>query len=418
MRLIALVFSFASAVTLTAFAPSGILLLHRSPVGTNGRNNVKQSFVSSRTVLAAKKAKKKKKASSSGTTSGGFGAKAPTKVDELAKRAMNAKAKEVRNNPSNARIWLELGSVAVKMGDYAEAEEVFRLGNLASPGDQMLSGAHVALAGHSSHYFGGMPSTKSVENENEYNPNEFEFDTYEVNQKAEDFRTVSWTARNDRPRVQVTSSSPLLPKQECVRAIEMAEEHAANTPGGWTSSRHTQAATTDIPVKDIPPLLNWFNDKLESTLFPMLASRFPEKISSASDLRAHDAFIVKYDGDSEGSQNSLAVHTDESAFSFTIALNDRSEYEGGGTCFENIRLEGSKDDYAPLVLNADAGGVVAFPGTIRHGGAPVTKGIRYIIPLFLYLHENKSGKEKGYVTNELVECVEKAQKRQRISHSM
>ena len=49
----------------------------------------------------------------------------------------------------------------------------------------------------------------------------------------------------------------------------------------------------------------------------MLASRFPDKIKDASDIRAHDAFIVKYD--MEG-QRALPLHVDESAFSFTIAL--------------------------------------------------------------------------------------------------
>ena len=142
----------------------------------------------------------------------------------------------------------------------------------------------------------------------------------------------------------------------------------------------------------------------------MLAARYPEKIRSAQDLRAHDCFIVKYNA--EG-QNSLAKHMDESAFSFTIALNDRSEYEGGGTCFEAIRLKGSGNQYEPLTLNADAGGVVAFPGTIRHGGDPVTNGTRYIIPLFLYLYENKSGKPIGYVFDNLEPLVEVAQKRRR-----
>mmetsp|Transcript_35860 Transcript_35860/g.107049 ORF Transcript_35860/g.107049 Transcript_35860/m.107049 type:complete len:339 (-) Transcript_35860:469-1485(-) len=324
-------------------------------------------------------------------------------------RALKAKVKEVSSTPSNARSWLELGSVLMKMGDYAEVEEVFRLGDLAAPGDEMLSGAYTAIAGHSAEYFGGSPARGA-------DPRALDcpFDTYEVSQEAEDFRTVSWTGRSDRPRVQV-SREPLLPRDECARAIEIAEEHAANH-GGWTSSRHAQAATTDMPVKDIPELLEWFNSRLETHLFPMLAGRYPEKIKSADDLRAHDAFIVKYDGDKEGAQNSLATHVDESAFSFTIALNDRSEYEGGGTRFESIRLaegSGGGGDPAPLALNADAGGVVAFPGTIRHGGSPVTKGTRYIIPLFLYLHQNQSGKEKGHVSGGLEPLVEKAQRQQR-----
>ena len=365
------------------------------------------------TALPAKKGgggKKKKPAKKAG---GGFGAKVATKEETAYEKALKAKLSEVKSSPTSPRPWLELGSVLMKLGDYAEAEEVFRLGNIAAPGDDMLGGAYTAISGHSAKYFGGpLPDDKAVD------PNAIscEFDTYDVGQKAEDFRTVSWTARGDKPRVQV-SKGPLLPKKECAKAIEIAETHAASH-GGWTSSRHTQAATTDMPVKDIPELLDWFNDKLATTLFPMPAARYPE-ISSPDHLRAHDSFIVKYDGDNAGAKNSLAVHTDESAFSFTIALNDRSEYEGGGTCFESIRLSeadggSKKGDFGPLTLNADAGGVVAFPGTIRHGGSPATKGVRYIIPLFLYLCENGSGKEPGYVTKELDEAMEKAKQRQRL----
>ena len=67
-----------------------------------------------------------------------------------------------------------------------------------------------------------------------------------------------------------------------------------------------QAATTDLPVKEIPELLEWFNEKLATTLFPMLAARYPEKVKNATDLRAHDSFIVKYDGYNPLAQNSLA----------------------------------------------------------------------------------------------------------------
>ena len=372
------------------------------------------STTGSNTALPAKKGgggKKKKPAKKAG---GGFGAKVATKEETAYEKALKAKLAEVKSSPTSPRPWLELGSVLMKLDDYAEAAEVFRLGNIAAPGDDMLSGAYTAIAGHSAKYFGGpLPANKSVDPD----AVSCEFDTYDVGQKAEDFRTVSWTARGDRPRVQV-SKGALLPREECAKAIEIAEAHAASH-GGWTSSRHTQAATTDMPVKDIPELLDWFNDKLATTLFPMLAARYPDKISSPDLLRAHDSFIVKYDGDKDGAQNSLAVHTDESAFSFTIALNDRSEYEGGGTCFESIRLNeadgGDKGgDFEPLTLNADAGGVVAFPGTIRHGGSPVTKGVRYIIPLFLYLSENGSGKEPGYVTKDLEDAVEKAKQRQRL----
>ena len=82
------------------------------------------------------------------------------------------------------------------------------------------------------------------------------------------------------------------PPAECARAIEVAEARAAET-GGWTGARHAEAATTDMALKDVPELLEWFNGRLKSTLFPMLAARYPDKISSPDVIRAHDAFVVK-----------------------------------------------------------------------------------------------------------------------------
>ena len=101
-----------------------------------------------------------------------------------------------------------------------------------------------------------------------------------------------------------------------------------------------------------------------------------------------------------GAQASLPVHQDENTFSFTIALNSKGEYEGGGTCFEQLApVDGGSA--GRMVLNADAGGVVTFPGKLLHGGNAVTEGRRYIIPLFIYLDANGSGKRPGYMLSSL-----------------
>ena len=39
------------------------------------------------------------------------------------------------------------------------------------------------------------------------------------------------------------------------------------------------------------------------------------------------------------------------------------------------------------VVRPDLGHVVAFGGGVRHGGAPVTRGVRYIIAAFLWVSE-------------------------------
>ena len=90
-----------------------------------------------------------------------------------------------------------------------------------------------------------------------------------------------------------------------------------------------------------------------------------------------------------GAQASLPLHSDQSILSFTIALNDPAEYEGGGTWF---RALGKAVD-APA-----AGHAVLFPGKVLHGGQPITRGTRYIIVLFMGYETNRlTGRGDGYV---------------------
>ena len=161
-------------------------------------------------------------------------------------------------------------------------------------------------------------------------------------------------------------AAPLLEPAECARAIRDVEAHAAKK--GWATTRHYAVPTTDVPVHEVPAVASWFNAQLEQRLCPMLAAQFG---CDASRLRAIDAFVVKYDA---SAQRSLPVHTDQSEYSLTIALNAPSEYEGGGTYFPEIDRP----------LNCEAGGVIAFEGRLSHGGHPITRGQRYIIAAFLY----------------------------------
>ena len=83
-------------------------------------------------------------------------------------------------------------------------------------------------------------------------------------------------------------------------------------------------------------------------------------------------------------------------------MHTQNEYTGGGTCFEAVRPADQPElSFEPAALNAEAGGVVAFGGKLRHGGQRITSGKRYIIPLFVYLDDNASGEKPGYSTSAL-----------------
>ena len=133
----------------------------------------------------------------------------------------------------------------------------------------------------------------------------------------------------------------------------------------------------------------------------MRQSLYPEAIPSSETLRCHDAFISRYDA---GGMNSLEVHQDTTDFTFTIALNPASEYDGGGTVFPNVRPAGADRDepFRDMVAAPDCGCVASFCGRLHHGGNQITRGTRYIIPLFIYLDRNKlTDRQRGYLLREM-----------------
>lgn len=88
----------------------------------------------------------------------------------------------------------------------------------------------------------------------------------------------------------------------------------------------------------------------------------------------HNVVVCRYTAEN---QRLLPIHTDQSQVSLTIALNSRADYDGGGTYFLD----------SDITVNCDVGAVVAFPGASTHGGAAITRGVRYIIAVFLYQEE-------------------------------
>ena len=146
----------------------------------------------------------------------------------------------------------------------------------------------------------------------------------------------------------------------------------ATRAGGWTSTRHFNHPTIDIPLSELPRTRALLNERvLPERIYPMLGQAFENSLPNWRALRVADAFVVKYDA--AGGQTKLAPHRDGSVLSFNIALNERGEYEGGGTWFEGLGQS----------LPIDKGHVCAHASGVFHGGHPITSGVRYILVAFV-----------------------------------
>lgn len=181
---------------------------------------------------------------------------------------------------------------------------------------------------------------------------------------------------NGSTKQSVFIASNVIDAATCRNLIQWALDYALNN-GGWTASRHYSVPTTDLPIHQVPNLLGWFQDWMPRVLLPLLRDQFG--IASYGDEQprfyVHDAFLVRYEATS--SNRFLPLHYDESTHSCVLAIND--DFDGGGSYVYDL-----KRSIAP-----PTGGMVSFLGNrCLHGGTPVTRGVRYILAIFLYIDED------------------------------
>lgn len=158
----------------------------------------------------------------------------------------------------------------------------------------------------------------------------------------------SWT-----PVVAVKN---VLAPSECELLIIAAENHAQNN-GGWTSMRHANYPTTDLPLSSFfnKDMTGMIQRTLKSALFPRYEKTFGV---DTSDWHIADLFIAKYDASDVNAQKELANHRDSSPWSFVVSLNADSEYEGGGTYFVD----------ANEINRVNMGHALIFNGKNEHAG--------------------------------------------------
>jgi hypothetical protein len=184
--------------------------------------------------------------------------------------------------------------------------------------------------------------------------------------------------------LHTTKNNPILTADECQGIIDEAEHIAALQ--SWTTTRHGNYPTTDLPLLELPQTLSFLRLTLVERIYPLLQSQFGASyLPDATKLRLADGFVVKYDA-AAGGQTELKPHRDGSVLSFNIALNSASEFTGGGTWFASLQD----------AIRIDQGEIVSHASALLHGGHGITSGRRYILVGFVILEGYDSWSMRFY----------------------
>ena len=165
--------------------------------------------------------------------------------------------------------------------------------------------------------------------------------------------------------IQRFTYNKMFSKNVCEWIILESEKYAKHN-GGWTTRRHENYPTTDIPIEKIPAVFNFVLNSFNDIFNKIKKSYcFTENVM----FNIKDLFIVKYN---EETQNKLDLHNDGSFLSINILLSDPKDFEGGGTYFND-----------GLTAFLEQGDLLVHSGKVEHSGLPITKGTRYILVSFV-----------------------------------
>jgi len=153
----------------------------------------------------------------------------------------------------------------------------------------------------------------------------------------------------------------------CNFIINECEKYAGKN-GGWTTKRHIKYPTTDLPVDKIPSIFGLIIESM-NTILNKIKISYGLHEDIVIDIK--DLFVVKYSHDA---QNQLEMHCDGSFLSFSILLNNATDFEGGGTYFDD-----------GLSSHLEQGDILIHSSQIKHSGLPVILGTRYLLVGFINL---------------------------------
>ena len=136
--------------------------------------------------------------------------------------------------------------------------------------------------------------------------------------------------------IQRFTKEKFFTKEICNWIIDESEKYALKN--GWTTTRHLNYPTTDIPANVLPVysfLLYCFNQSISKQII--------EKYSLHEECTFSliDTFIVKYESNA---QNFLGIHEDDGCISANILLSDTNDFKGGTYFVDGITTKLNQGD--------------------------------------------------------------------------
>ena len=159
--------------------------------------------------------------------------------------------------------------------------------------------------------------------------------------------------------------SNIFTNDTCKWIINECENYAIGN-GGWTTNRHHNYPTTDLPIENVKTIHNFIIETLNT-----ISLKIKKSYNLNDDIKMNfiDVFVVKY---KFNEQTYLDMHKDGSFFSFNILLSNPTDFEGGGTYFDD-----------GLIMTPEQGGLIIHSSKMKHSGLPITKGTRYLLVGFI-----------------------------------
>jgi len=162
-----------------------------------------------------------------------------------------------------------------------------------------------------------------------------------------------------------------IPTKKCDEILSEGINYAHKNK--WTTERHDNYPTTDNEVTQKWKCYDYLEKKVHGDVFNKISQLYN---IDKNNLHIKELFIIKYE---DTKQNKLITHTDGNEFSFVMALNNISEYNGGGTYFVNQQK----------TIKLRKGNCLVFSGQNKHKGVAITKGKRFILTGFINFKSNE-----------------------------